>query len=104
MYPETKQKVTVGITPTGKNGLDAIAKRLGLSRSELVEQIGRGILLVQSASNESHKNEINSKIYDHLRTEVLSLRGKLAAVYQETIALSEERDRLIRELAALKRS
>lgn len=44
IYSETKKAVSVAITPTGLKGLDAIAEKLGVSRSELVERIGRGII------------------------------------------------------------
>jgi hypothetical protein len=32
-----------GLTPTGVRGLDAVAAQMNLSRSELVERIGRGL-------------------------------------------------------------
>jgi len=38
--------------PTAKKGLDALADEMNLSRSELVEQIGRGRLLVVKADSE----------------------------------------------------
>ena len=47
IYSETKKVVSVAITPTGLNGLDALALQLDISRSELVERIGRGIIKVQ---------------------------------------------------------
>lgn len=34
----------MAITPTGIEELDAIASDLGVSRSELVERIGRGLI------------------------------------------------------------
>jgi hypothetical protein len=52
IYSEVKQAVSVGLTPTAKKGLDALAAKMNLSRSELVEQIGRGRLLVVKADSE----------------------------------------------------
>lgn len=45
-YNELKTRITVSITPTAVNGIDAIADSLAISRSELIEQIGRGLLKV----------------------------------------------------------
>ena len=44
LYDEVKRIVNLAITPTGIEGLDAIASELGVSRSELVERIGRGLI------------------------------------------------------------
>lgn len=44
LYDELKKRITLAVTPTGVEGLDAIASSLGLSRSELVERIGRGLI------------------------------------------------------------
>jgi hypothetical protein len=44
LYDEVKRRVNLAITPTGIEGLDAIASDLGMSRSELVERIGRGLI------------------------------------------------------------
>jgi hypothetical protein len=44
LYDEVKRRVNLAITPTGIEGLDAIASELGVSRSELVERIGRGLI------------------------------------------------------------
>ena len=44
LYDEVKRRVNLAITPTGIEGLDAIASDLGVSRSELVERIGRGLI------------------------------------------------------------
>ena len=45
---EVKRRVNLAITPTGIEGLDAIASDLGMSRSELVERIGRGLISLNS--------------------------------------------------------
>lgn len=47
-YNELKTRITVSITPTAVNGIDAIANSLQISRSELMEQIGRGLLKLVS--------------------------------------------------------
>ncbi len=44
LYDEVKKRVNLSLTPTAIAGLDELAKELDLSRSELVEQIGRGII------------------------------------------------------------
>jgi hypothetical protein len=41
------------ITPTAQAGLDALAKSWNLSRSELLERIGRGMLQVSAIQQES---------------------------------------------------
>lgn len=48
LYDEVKGQVNLSLTATGVKGLDDLAKKMGLSRSELIEQIGRGLLLVLS--------------------------------------------------------
>lgn len=47
MWDELKGRYTLTVTPTGIKGIDAIAEKLGVSRSELVERIGRGIIPLQ---------------------------------------------------------
>ncbi|MFL9458023.1 hypothetical protein AB0756_39915 [Tolypothrix campylonemoides VB511288_2] len=44
IYDEVKTKQTLSLTPTAVQGLDKIAESLDISRSELVERIGRGII------------------------------------------------------------
>jgi hypothetical protein len=46
IYCETKKSTSVGLTPTATRGLDQIAAEMGISRSELVERIGRKILQI----------------------------------------------------------
>ena len=41
-YSEVKGRYNMTLTPTAVKGLDALAKSMNLSRSELVEQFGRG--------------------------------------------------------------
>lgn len=45
MYPEKKEIITAALTPPGRD-LDALAESMKLSRSELLEKIGRGLLKV----------------------------------------------------------
>jgi hypothetical protein len=45
-YPTRKSRINASITPEGIDGLDALARSLYSSRSELLEKIGRGELLV----------------------------------------------------------
>jgi hypothetical protein len=42
LHDELKTRVNFSLTPTGVDGLDGLAAERGLSRSELVERIGRG--------------------------------------------------------------
>ena len=44
MYDEIKQSRSLSLTKTAVNELDSIAKIYGISRSELVEQIARGLI------------------------------------------------------------
>ena len=46
IYDERKKPTGIGLTPTAVTGLDQIAAGMKISRSELVERIGRGILEV----------------------------------------------------------
>lgn len=46
LYDEVKKRVNLALTPTGIEGLDAIADSMDLSRSELVERIGRKLISV----------------------------------------------------------
>jgi hypothetical protein len=45
-YGEKKTNMSNLVTPTAQAGLDAIARSMSISRSEFLEQIGRGILQV----------------------------------------------------------
>jgi len=50
LYDEVKKRVNLALTPTGIDGLDAIASNLNVSRSELVERIGRRLLCLDANS------------------------------------------------------
>lgn len=55
-YGEKKVYMNNAVTPTAQAGLDAIAKSMNLSRSELLERIGRGMLQVNSVSQEASED------------------------------------------------
>lgn len=44
IHEEVKKKISVSVTPSAINGLDSLARQYQLSRSELIEQIGRGTI------------------------------------------------------------
>ena len=45
-YGEKKTNMSNLVTPTAQAGLDTLAHGMGISRSEFLEQIGRGLLQV----------------------------------------------------------
>ncbi len=53
IYNEVKEPRAIGLTLTAVAGLDQIAAEMEISRSELVERIGRGILEVVAANTEA---------------------------------------------------
>ncbi|MGE5660047.1 MAG: hypothetical protein ACM37W_25935 [Actinomycetota bacterium] len=52
LYSEYKKNVVVTLTNTGVAGLDKLAEQYNLSRSELVEQIGRGKIIIAHVEEE----------------------------------------------------
>lgn len=52
LYDQVKKKVTISLTPKAVNGLDNLAMSLNISRSELIEQIGRGLILIKTTIEE----------------------------------------------------
>ena len=44
LHDEVKKRANLSLTPTAIAGLDKLSQELDLSRSELVEQIGRGLI------------------------------------------------------------
>ena len=56
LYDQKKETITASLTPTGRDGLDALAKSWNLSRSELLERIGRGMLQVSAVNQETLEN------------------------------------------------
>ena len=45
-YSQLTKHTSVSLTPDGRLGLDAIASQIQISRSELVERIGRGLIKI----------------------------------------------------------
>lgn len=52
IYEEIKRQSSVALTKTGLEQLDNLAASFGLSRSELIERIGRKIFLVAEVNSE----------------------------------------------------
>ncbi|MGP1386909.1 MAG: hypothetical protein ACTS2F_25355 [Thainema sp.] len=48
LYDEPKKSTSYGLTSTGKVGISILAQHHALSASELIEQIGRGYLIIIS--------------------------------------------------------
>ncbi len=46
IYDEIKEIASHSLTPKARKGLEILSKALGISRSELVEQVGRGMLRI----------------------------------------------------------
>lgn len=51
MYEETKRRYNISLTPTGFQQLDVLATERGLSKSELIERIARGIFSLTTGEN-----------------------------------------------------
>jgi hypothetical protein len=47
LYEEVKLRTSLALTPTARQGLDQLARALGLSRSEFVEKIGRRLISIR---------------------------------------------------------
>ncbi|BAU65472.1 CopG/DNA-binding domain-containing protein [Stanieria sp. NIES-3757] len=55
LHDEVKKRVNLSLTPTAIAGLDRLSQELNLSRSELVEQVGRGSLPLAEQSSLSEE-------------------------------------------------
>jgi len=63
LHDELKTRVNLSLTPTGIEGLDTLASKWGLSRSELVEKIGRGHISIADRQDFSDdKNYSNAEL------------------------------------------
>lgn len=63
LHDELKTRVNLSLTPTGIEGLDTLASKWGLSRSELVEKIGRGHISIADRQDFSDgKNYSNAGV------------------------------------------
>lgn len=51
-HGEKKHPMNNSVTPTAQAGLDMIAREMQISRSELLEQLGRGILVLAPATHD----------------------------------------------------
>ncbi|PAX52863.1 hypothetical protein CK510_17040 [Brunnivagina elsteri CCALA 953] len=51
-HGETKKQYSLGLTQTGVQGLDEKASKLGVSRSQLIEMIGRGEISLTSVDKQ----------------------------------------------------
>lgn len=61
-HDELKQRLNLTVTPKGARGLEEIAQELGLaSKSELVDRIGRRILIV-SPNPDAEESADNSEL------------------------------------------
>jgi len=52
LYDEPKRNTVLVLTQTARTSLDRMAAELGISRSELVERVGRGSILLAAFSEE----------------------------------------------------
>jgi tartrate dehydratase beta subunit/fumarate hydratase class I family protein len=52
LWDEPKKRVSIVLTPTAIEGLDNIANSIGVSRSELIEIVGRGQLIKEEVDAE----------------------------------------------------
>jgi len=53
VYDELKKIVSLSLTPTALTGLDEFSACLNISRSELVERIGRGLLTISELTTKT---------------------------------------------------
>ena len=53
IYDEIKKAVSFAITPAAQLGLTRLSQQLKISRSELIERIGRGLLTIAELKTES---------------------------------------------------
>jgi hypothetical protein len=61
LYDEVKKPRSFGITLTALAGLDAISRELSISRSELIERIGRQLIQLQAPSIVSSATRANQR-------------------------------------------
>jgi len=57
LWDEVKKGVRIMLTPTAIAGVDELAQKYGLSRSEFVEQVGRRIIPVGEPTEEVTKGD-----------------------------------------------
>ena len=57
MYNELKKIFSFSLTPTARVGLEQLSEQLNISRSELIERIGRGLLTIAELKTEVDEND-----------------------------------------------
>jgi hypothetical protein len=57
VYDELKKIFSFSLTPTARAGLDQLSEQLNISRSELIERIGRGLLTIAELKTEVDEND-----------------------------------------------
>lgn len=57
MYNELKKIFSFSLTPTARAGLEQLSEQLNISRSELIERIGRGLLTIAELKTEVDEND-----------------------------------------------
>lgn len=65
-WGEVKERFSIMLTPTASQKIDARAKALGLSRSELLEQIARGMVGVSDTDITNKDKESLGKPSENL--------------------------------------
>ncbi len=59
MYDEVKKNACFSITPTACEGIKQLSLQLDISRSEVIERIGRGLFIITESKTEvEEKSEI----------------------------------------------
>ena len=56
-YENPKKRHEVMVTPEGWEGFKALASGRGLSASELIEQLGRGLIAIEGAQDDGRRVE-----------------------------------------------
>ncbi|MGG6267133.1 CopG family transcriptional regulator [Leptolyngbya sp. AN03gr2] len=103
-YESPKKIMTVSLTPSAVKGLDQLARTKGLSRSELIEQVGRGsITLANSMPDDIEFVDFSHCELEQLKDFLVSQRAvledeiKQRGLFQEQI-LVEARAEVIQYL------
>lgn len=91
LHDELKTRVNLTLTPTAIQGLDSLASELELSRSELVEQIGRGTIRLEK---KRIIDSMNSLVRDFLEKATQRFSETNISISSINIVLYRERDKL----------
>ncbi|MBD2254712.1 hypothetical protein H6G14_26100 [Nostoc parmelioides FACHB-3921] len=60
IYDELKKIVSFSITPTANSGLAKISEKLCISKSELIERIGRNLLTISKVKTDNQSDTTSS--------------------------------------------